>query len=128
MYNIIRATPDELGYQDRGKVKWFGMMLSDHSEALKKEKNKSKAITQAKKEMTIIEISKIIHQAYFTGCSVIIQANILKQGQYFKDIRCKIKGYSENKIYLLMGNNQIRSCELEEIRNIQLIKDVHESV
>ena len=32
--NVIYYTPDELGYTDRGKQKWIGLMLSDHSDAL----------------------------------------------------------------------------------------------
>lgn len=120
MYKITRATPDELGYQDRGVVKWFGMMLSDHSEALKKEKNKIREKIEPKKKMTIKEISKVVHQAYFTGYPVIIQANVLENGEYFQDIRCRIKGHSENKICLLLQNNQIKYCKLEEIRNVQL--------
>ena len=33
---VIRFTPDQMGYKDRGKMKWQGLMLSDHSEALRK--------------------------------------------------------------------------------------------
>ena len=32
---IIRFTPDQFGYKDRGKMKWQGLMLSDHTEKLK---------------------------------------------------------------------------------------------
>ncbi|MCD8506650.1 MAG: hypothetical protein LRY37_06590 [Alkalibacterium thalassium] len=36
--DVIKLSPDALGYKDRGKMKWMGMMLSDHAEALKKQK------------------------------------------------------------------------------------------
>lgn len=125
MYRITRATPDELGYQDRGVVKWFGMMLSDHSEALKKEKNNKSEGIKPKEKMDIINISKVIYQAYTTGYPVIIQANILENGHYFKDIKCKIKGCSDNKICLVLQNNQIKYCKLDEIRNIELSTEYH---
>ncbi|MDN6571092.1 MAG: hypothetical protein L0L22_08855 [Staphylococcus equorum] len=32
---VIRLTPDNLGYKDRGKMKWLGLMLSDHLDALR---------------------------------------------------------------------------------------------
>jgi len=33
---VIRMTPDDLGYKDRGIMKWQGLILADHNEALKK--------------------------------------------------------------------------------------------
>lgn len=57
--SITRVTPEQFGYKDRGIMKWLGMMLSDHSEALKKEEMNDQLIeVKAKEEMTEEAIAK----------------------------------------------------------------------
>ena len=98
---IIRLTPDQLGYKDRGKMKWLGLMLSDHTEALSKmtKEERLKEI-EAKPQQSLVEISELLSQAYHTGHPVLIQANILQNGTYFKDVPCMVSGTFEERIYL----------------------------
>lgn len=122
MINIIKMTPEQLGYTDRGIVKWLGMMLSDHSEALKKESRKNQFFDiQAKPEMTEEEVSNVLYHAFVKKYPVVIQANIIKEGYYYKDVACKISGYAEDKIYLLLKDGRTLTCSLPEIRNIELM-------
>lgn len=96
--SITRVTPEQLGYKDRGIVKWLGMMLSDHSEALKKEKIKKQLIeVEAKEEMSEEEIAEVLYKAFVSDSSVLIQANVMRNGNYYRDLQCKISGYVENQ-------------------------------
>ncbi len=122
MWNVIKVTPEQFGYKDRGIVKWFGMMLSDHSEALKKEKIDRRMLNvTAKEEMTEMDISKTLLSAYTTNYPVLIQASVISNGNYYKDIECKILGYDDNQIYLMLKNGRTVSCTLEQIRNIEFM-------
>lgn len=120
MTNIIRATPEDLEYKDRGIMKWLGMMLSDHSEALKQESLRNQRFeVKAKKEMTETEISNVLFHAFVRKSRVNIQANILKDGNYYQDLECRVSGYMDNKIYLLLEDGRLVNCALEDIRNVE---------
>lgn len=119
---IIRVTPDQLGYKDRGIMKWLGMMLSDHSEALKKEKRANDfSEPKKKKRMLESEIGKLLYQAYTANLPIQMQANVLRGGNYYPDLQCKVTGYVEDKIYFLLKDDRSVYCSLEQIRNIEFM-------
>lgn len=119
---IIRLTPDQLGYKDRGKMKWLGLMLSDHTEALSKmAKEELSKEVKAKPQQSLIEISEILGHAYHTGTLVLIQANILQNGSYFKDVPCMVSGTFEERIYLLLKDGRLVNTTLEDIRHVELM-------
>ena len=118
---IIRKTPDQLGYKDRGKMKWQGLILSDMSELLREHaKAEELKRVEAKEQMDEIEITQILHQAYATKRLVFIQTNILKDGYHYPDLHCTVEGFQEDKIYLRLENGDLKSCSIEEIRNVQI--------
>lgn len=51
-------------YQDRGMMKWQGMMLSDHTAALNKERQRSKIEYKKKITQDIATISEILMDGY----------------------------------------------------------------
>lgn len=119
---IIRLTPDQLGYKDRGKMKWLGLMLSDHTEALSKmAKEELSKEVKAKPQQSLIEISEILGHAYHTGTPVLIQANILQNGSYFKNVPCMVSGTFEERIYLLLKDGRLVNTTLEDIRHVELM-------
>lgn len=119
---IVRMTPDQLGYKDRGKMKWLGLMLSDHLDALKvMKKEDKKPEPMAKKLMNEMEISRYLQQAYINKVPVIIQANTLNNGNYYPDLHCLVLGFQENRIFLLLKDNRTISCEISQIRNIEFM-------
>ncbi|WP_040981105.1 hypothetical protein [Oceanobacillus jeddahense] len=119
-YAITRITPEHYGYKDRGIVKWFGMMLSDHTDALKREKNEVTEI-EGKEEMSEMEISQVLHKAYTMDLPIAIQANTIRNGSYYKDVQCKISGYGNGKIHLSVIDGRRTSCTIEEIRNVEFM-------
>lgn len=118
---IVRLTPDQLGYKDRGKMKWMGLMLSDHSESLKRMKQAEEKEPSPKPKQSLAEIGEILMIAYSTGRPVLIQANFLQNGHYFKDVPCMISGTYEEKIYLLLKNGNIVHTTIEDIRNVEFL-------
>lgn len=97
---ILRLTPDQLGYRDRGKMKWLGLMLSDHTEALKKMNKEDEAVEPLpKNRMTQEEISEILQIAYVNKTPIVMQANVITDGQYYQDLKCMVLGYADDKIY-----------------------------
>lgn len=119
---VVRLTPDQLGYKDRGKMKWLGLMLSDHSELLKvMEDSENEKYVQPKPKQSLVEIGEILAHAHHIGEPVSIQANILQNGTYFKDVPCIVSGTHEEKIYLLLKNGRLVDTTLEDIRHIEFL-------
>lgn len=122
---IVKLNPDRLGYRDRGIMKWQGMILSDHTEALKKLKKDSLiAEVEIKEEMTVEEISEEFYTAYATKNPVIIQASILKNGNYYPDVIAYVLGFTMDHIILKVkkkdGTEVIKKITLDMIRNVEL--------
>lgn len=76
---VIVLSPDRLGYKDRGKMKWQGLMLSDHNAALKQ----------------------------------------MKEGHYYPDVKCMVKGYSRDNIYLQLKDGQMKKVSIYLIGNVE---------
>lgn len=118
---IIYKTPDELGYVDRGKMKWQGLILAaqtelhqaHHEEVAKKEN------VEAKPVMTEVGISKVLQIAYLDKLPVNIQANILRNGKFYPDVNCLVAGFVDEDIYLELKDGRVRTCKIEDIRNIE---------
>lgn len=118
---IVRPTPDQLGYKDRGKMKWQGLILSDHTEALKKQSIKDAHIEPDPKEkMSAEEISQVLQGAYLTKQPIIMQADAVTNGNYYQDIFAMVRGYYEDKIYFKLKDGRDIDCTIEEIRHVDL--------
>ncbi len=76
---------------------------------------------KAKEKMDEEEIAGVLYQAFVTDSPVCIQANVIRNGNYYKDLECKISGYVDNRIYLFLKDGRATSCTLEEIRNVEMM-------
>lgn len=122
---IIKMTPDQLGYKDRGKMKWLGLMLSDHLEALKAiEDEDKKGDPIAKELMSEIDISERLQIAYVNKSPIILQADILTNGHFYPDLECMVLGYKEDKIYFKLKDGRQTKCKLDQIRHIEFMSSV----
>lgn len=119
---IIKMTPDELGYKDRGIMKWQGLILASHRDGLDKmDKGDKQGKPQAKEQMSEIEISEYLQQSYLNKRPVSIQANVLRDGHFYPDVNCIIVGFQDEDIYLLLNDNRSTTCTLDQIRNIEFM-------
>ncbi|MFL2077149.1 hypothetical protein [Marinilactibacillus psychrotolerans] len=125
-YEIEWFTPRDYNYKDRGMIKWMGMMLSDHSEALiELEKEEREAEPHGKEKHTMEEVSKLLFKAYYTNQPVKIQADFLKNGSYYKDVECKVVGHNgEDKVYLKLKDGDLRAVGIKYIRNIERMNNL----
>lgn len=122
---VIKLSPDALGYKDRGKMKWMGMMLSDHAEALKKQKkNIQTVLIQPKEKLSVEEISTILYKSYTLKKPLAVQLDIVKDGQYLPDIEGIIKGVKDDYIYVKRRNRTLSKFKLEDIRHVEWINAV----
>lgn len=107
----------EHSYHDRGRLKWQGFYLSDHTTALNKEKTLREKKIEYRSQQTLEEISKVLLEAYTKNKTVEIQLNNLDQNDNSAgNIKTKIKGYNEDNIFI----ENDRFVSIEDIRNIQL--------
>lgn len=125
---IVKFTPDQLGYKDRGKMKWQGLILSDHTEAVKRMFKDDSKYPEAKKLMSEQEISTVLLQAFLQKAPVNIQANVLHDGHFKSDINCILKGVFDNRIILELKDGKAIACLIEDIRNVEFgsIEDWYE--
>ncbi|MCC5895355.1 MAG: hypothetical protein JJU16_07845 [Alkalibacterium sp.] len=120
--DVIKLSPDALGYKDRGKMKWMGMMLSDHAEALKQQKKATQsAIIMPKEKLSLEEISTFLYKSYTLKKPLAIQLDIIKDGSYLSDIEGLAKGFREDEVYIKLRNHQLKQIRLEDIRHIHWI-------
>ena len=120
---IIHFTPDEMGYKDRGKMKWSGLILSDHTESLNKmmvEEQDGKVTIKPKQSLA--EISEILAEAYLLKKPVSIQANIIVDGTYLENIRCLVSGTFEEQVFLVLRDGKIMKITIGDIRYIEFIE------
>ncbi|GAB2324461.1 hypothetical protein IRB23M11_20830 [Alkalibacterium sp. m-11] len=117
---IIVLSPDRLGYKDRGIMKWQGMILSDHTSALKElHKEYEQSIAAGKEQMTTEEVSEALYKAYRLRKPVAIQANVLKEGHFYPDVKCIVKGYDRDNIYLQLKDSQLKKVNIYLIRHVE---------
>lgn len=119
---VLQLTPDQLSYKDRGKMKWLGLMQSNHTEALKRMSKEDEAVEPLpKKKMTQEKISEVLQIAYVNKAPIVMQANVITNGHYYQDLKCMVLGYADNKIYLQLKDERRTSCELSQLRNISFM-------
>lgn len=109
-------TPDELGYQDRGMVKWQGFLLSDHNEQMEQER-KDRAFIPPKLQQSKENRSRILADAYSLKREVAIQMNTLENGRYPKDLIGYVLGVEHEQLFL-QTEKGIHILSIEGIRNI----------
>lgn len=112
--NVVKNFFD-FDYHDRGMIKWNGFYLSDHQQALHKEKAiRDKEYRLAPKQ-SLESISVVLADAYNQQYPVIIQLSELDtNGSPAPDIQTLIQGYNAETI--IINDNQF--INLDQIQHI----------
>lgn len=121
-HNRLVLSPDAMGYKDRGKMKWMGMMLSDHSEALQRQKKEtlSKNITPKEKQ-TLEHISNQLLTSFTQKKPLSLQQDIIKGGQFLPDVTGFVVGFHVSDIFIKQRDHSIQSISIETIRHVDWI-------
>lgn len=114
----VYYTPDELGYQDRGMVKWQGFLLSDHNEQMEQE-GKDRTFVPPKLLQSEEKRASILADAYHLKREVAIQMGILENAHYPKDLVGYVLGVDHGQLFL-QTEQGIRTLSIEVIRNVSL--------
>ncbi len=108
-----------IDYNDRGRLKWAGFYLSDHTEKIDADNEQRANQNLAKEQITTEEVAEVLNAAVIKNRSVCIQKEERNaEGYYPEDIVSKILGSDELGIYV--GKNKVH---YDEIRHIEFYQD-----
>lgn len=103
-------------YNDRGRLKWAGFYLSDHTEKIDADVEQRANQNLAKEQMTTEEITAILNVAVLKRKTVCIQKEERdSEGYYPDDIIGKINGYDELGIFV--GDHKVH---YDEVRHVEI--------
>lgn len=115
---ILKISPEELNYKDRGMIKWQGFLLSDHVEAMKRKRKKRLVATPTpRKKQTMEEISQHLLNCYTQKNPVLIQRNSFENGHLQPNIVGHLIGYKEETVYVHTFQNKL-TLSIEDIRHV----------
>ena len=104
-------------YQDRGMKKWQGLMLSDHTAAINRDKQQIAKVYQKKTTMSEEQASELLMTAYANHRQVSVQLKELDiDNRVQPDIIGHVQGYFLDKI--VISGSEI---ELSNINHVALI-------
>lgn len=105
-------------YHDRGKMKWQGFYLSDHTAALNHQAQKINRKQELRTQQTESEISKFLMQSYTYNQIIKVQLNIFnKNNEIDDDLTGEVSGYNDDLFYL---DNGVK-FRLGDVRNVEVI-------
>ncbi|MCF6515886.1 hypothetical protein GSH19_06980 [Lactobacillus sp. S2-2] len=110
-------------YRERGKVKWNGFFLSDHTQSLHKDEEENNYSEIKLEKMSLSEMKMILMDAYLNYEKVLVQQNIENiDHQLMRNIKGSVQGFSEDgvyidKIHVLLTNMRSVKNESRRINN-----------
>lgn len=114
----VYYTPDELGYRDRGMVKWQGFILSDHMEQRLAEEREQR-YSPPRLELSQEDCAARLKEAYEERREVALQLNQLEDGHYRSELVGRVRGVQEGQLYLETATG-LRHISLDLIRHVRL--------
>ena len=105
-------------YHDRGKMKWQGFYLSDHTAALNRQMKQIQHHNKLRQEQSDAEITKFLMQSFTYNQIVKVQLNVCDtDNQVEADLTGEISGYNDDLFYLDNG----KTFHLGDVRNVEVV-------
>lgn len=117
---VIVLSPDRLGYKDRGIMKWQGLILSDHIEAMKKEKAASRREIVIEEEQDEQEIGEQLFMSLAHKKWISVQENILDGSDYVEPVVGVVLGFKEPYVFIQTKKERKR-VSISDIRHIKSV-------
>lgn len=106
-------------YLDRGIVKWNGMFLSEHTEAMYNKKIAQQNQPKQKKAMSVPQIQTILVDAYQNHLVIAIQKEERNlEGDYLPDITGQIVGFDDRGLFI-----DQQKVDFDEIRHVEILSN-----
>ena len=106
-------------YQDRGMMKYFGFMLSEHNASMDKETAERYLVIHGKDEMDPEQIYDVLDYSIMKHEPVAIQLNIRDiEGNFLPDYEGFVRGYDDLRINVdgtFIPIGEIRHVELKQV-------------
>jgi len=88
-------------YRERGKVKWNGYFLSDHTSSLKQEKQQRHHVTKKMAQMSLSEMKSRLQYASINYELVIVQENYTDQTNHMSsNVVGIVAGFSDRGVMI----------------------------
>lgn len=105
-------------YHDRGKMKWQGFYLSDHTAALNRQAKQMNHQNKIRPQQTDTEITKFLMQSFSYNQIIRVQLKVLNTNNKIKDdLIGEVCGYDDDLYYLDNG----QKFHLGDVRNIAVV-------
>lgn len=105
-------------YHDRGKMKWQGFYLSDHTAALNRQTKQRNHQNKLRPQQSDEEITKFLMQSFSYNQVIKVQLNFFDTDHELKDdLTGVVSGYDDDLYYLDNG----QKFHFGDVRNIAVI-------
>lgn len=115
----VYYTPDELGYQDRGMVKWQGFILSDHNELMEEYAAENRYVPP-KPYQSLEKRAELVAGAFTTKRKVAIQLDYIENGSYSKEQHGSVRHVEGGRIWFETADG-MRLIDMEQIRHVSFL-------
>lgn len=112
-------SPTQVRYEDRGMKKWRGLILPEHTEAMRK--NDKERFERENRKVGVKESEKVIGEKLLSSMtnkrSVSIQRDIMQNGVYVLPITGVVEGFYEQQVVVQTEKGR-KGIEMATIRSV----------
>lgn len=119
--NIV-ISPAQMGYKDRGMKKWMGLILSEHTDAMRrdeKERDQRDSRRVGGKDSEEVIGEKLL-LSMSNRQSVSIQQDIMRDGIYILPITGVVEGFHEQQV-IIQSERGRKGIDMATIRSVDYV-------